>query len=140
MAQYLYKGSLIGIEGRIQTRNYDNQQGHRVYVTEVVTESVQFLESKNKDSNNAYASQLNSNPYTANGNTYTSQSSSNPYTANGNTYASQLNSNPYTANGNTYASQSSSNPYATNGNGLNSDSGIKDSTGNLDICADDLPF
>ena len=70
MAQYLHKGSLIGVEGRIQTRNYDNQQGQRVYVTEVVTESVQFLESKNASSqqygnNNAYAqpSPMQSNPY-----------------------------------------------------------------------------
>lgn len=47
MAQYLHKGSLIGVEGRIQTRSYDNQQGQRVYVTEVICDSVQFLESKN---------------------------------------------------------------------------------------------
>ena len=40
MTQYLHKGSLIGLEGRIQTRSYDNQQGQRVYVTEVVAESV----------------------------------------------------------------------------------------------------
>lgn len=52
MAQYLHKGSLIGVEGRIQTRSYDNQQGQRVYVTEVVTESVQFLESKNASNQN----------------------------------------------------------------------------------------
>ena len=54
MAQYLHKGSLIGVEGRIQTRSYDNQQGQRVYVTEVLTDTVQFLESKNAQSNNAY--------------------------------------------------------------------------------------
>ena len=46
MAQYLHKGSLIGVEGRIQTRSYDNQQGQKVYVTEVITDSVQFLEPK----------------------------------------------------------------------------------------------
>ena len=51
MTQYLHKGSLIGLEGRIQTRSYDNQQGQRVYVTEVVAESVQFLEPKNAQSN-----------------------------------------------------------------------------------------
>ncbi len=50
MAQYLHKGSLVGIEGRIQTRSYDNQQGQRVYVTEVVSDSVQFLEPKNAQS------------------------------------------------------------------------------------------
>ncbi|MCR0532297.1 single-stranded DNA-binding protein [[Clostridium] innocuum] len=43
---YLHKGSLIGIEGRIQTRSYTNQQGQKVYVTEVVCDNVQFLESK----------------------------------------------------------------------------------------------
>lgn len=46
MTTYLHKGSLIGVEGRIQTRSYDNQQGQRVYVTEVQCESVQFLEPK----------------------------------------------------------------------------------------------
>lgn len=44
-ANYLHKGSLIGIEGRLQTRNYEGQDGKRVYVTEVVADSVQFLES-----------------------------------------------------------------------------------------------
>lgn len=44
--QYVKKGSLVGIDGRIQTRNYENKEGQRVYVTEVVCESVQFLEPK----------------------------------------------------------------------------------------------
>ena len=47
MAQYLQKGALIGIEGRIQTRSYEDKDGKRVYVTEVLADSVQFLESKN---------------------------------------------------------------------------------------------
>ena len=37
---------MIGITGRIQTRNYENQQGQRVYVTEVVADSFQLLESR----------------------------------------------------------------------------------------------
>lgn len=45
-ANYLKKGSLAGVDGRIQTRHYDGQDGKRVYVTEVVAESVQFLEPK----------------------------------------------------------------------------------------------
>lgn len=45
-ANYCRKGSLIGITGRIQTRHYDNQEGRRVYVTEVVAETVRFLETK----------------------------------------------------------------------------------------------
>lgn len=44
---YLHKGSLAGVDGRLQSRSYDNQEGRRVFVTEVVCESVQFLEPKN---------------------------------------------------------------------------------------------
>ncbi len=44
--RYCSKGSLVGVEGRIQTRSYDNQQGQKVYVVEVVCDSVQFLETR----------------------------------------------------------------------------------------------
>ncbi|HFO0253027.1 TPA: single-stranded DNA-binding protein [Staphylococcus aureus] len=44
---YLSKGSLAGVDGRLQSRNYENQEGRRVFVTEVVCDSVQFLEPKN---------------------------------------------------------------------------------------------
>ncbi|WP_433745988.1 single-stranded DNA-binding protein [Falsibacillus pallidus] len=47
VANFLKKGSLAGVDGRIQTRNYEGQDGRRVYVTEVMAESVQFLEPKN---------------------------------------------------------------------------------------------
>ena len=42
-AQYCQKGAIIGVIGRIQTRHYDGQDGKRVYVTEVVAESVKFV-------------------------------------------------------------------------------------------------
>ncbi len=45
-ANYCKKGSVIGVTGRIQTRNYENQDGTRVYVTEVVAEGIKFLSSK----------------------------------------------------------------------------------------------
>jgi single-strand DNA-binding protein len=45
-SQYCKKGSVIGVTGRIQTRHYDNQEGRRVYVTEVVAEGVRFLSPK----------------------------------------------------------------------------------------------
>ncbi len=45
-ANFTHKGSLVGIDGRIQTRNYENQQGTRVYVTEVVADNFSLLESK----------------------------------------------------------------------------------------------
>ena len=46
LANWAKKGVLIGITGRIQTRSYDNQQGQRVYVTEVVADNFQLLESR----------------------------------------------------------------------------------------------
>ena len=47
--RYCSKGSLVGVEGRIQTRTYDNNQGQKVYVTEVICDSVQFLNTKQQD-------------------------------------------------------------------------------------------
>ncbi|EAC2526807.1 single-stranded DNA-binding protein [Listeria monocytogenes] len=49
VANFLKKGSLAGVDGRVQTRNYEGNDGKRVYVTEVVAESVQFLEPKHND-------------------------------------------------------------------------------------------
>lgn len=46
-ANFLRKGSLTGIEGRIQTSSFDGQDGKRVFMTEVVADSVQFLEPRN---------------------------------------------------------------------------------------------
>lgn len=46
LANYAHKGSLIGIEGRIQTRTYDNKQGQKIYVTEVIAENFSLLEPK----------------------------------------------------------------------------------------------
>ncbi|MBC6389231.1 single-stranded DNA-binding protein [Lactobacillus kunkeei] len=53
-ANFTHKGALVGIDGRIQTRNYENQQGQRVYVTEVVVENFALLESRkdNQQTNN----------------------------------------------------------------------------------------
>lgn len=52
VCKYLNKGRLVAVEGRIQTRNYDNNEGKKVYVTEVVALNVQFLESKNSGNPN----------------------------------------------------------------------------------------
>ena len=52
LANWAKKGSLIGVTGRIQTRNYENNDGQRVYVTEVVAETFQMLESRNQQSSN----------------------------------------------------------------------------------------
>ncbi|HEM5177947.1 TPA: single-stranded DNA-binding protein [Streptococcus suis] len=50
LANWAKKGALIGITGNIQTRHYDNQQGQRVYVTEVIASNFQLLESRNNQS------------------------------------------------------------------------------------------
>jgi len=50
-ANYLRKGRLTAVEGRIQVRSYDNNEGRRVYVTEVVADNVRFLESPNSAAN-----------------------------------------------------------------------------------------
>ncbi len=49
---YLSKGQLAGVDGRIQSRSYENQEGKRVYVTEVVADSVQFMDSKGSNQQN----------------------------------------------------------------------------------------
>lgn len=46
IANYMKKGSQVGVDGRIATRSYENKNGQMVYVTEVVADNVQFLESK----------------------------------------------------------------------------------------------
>lgn len=51
---FLKKGNLTGVDGRIQTRSYEGQDGKRIYVTEVVAESVQFLEPKNSGQSNDF--------------------------------------------------------------------------------------
>lgn len=68
LANFTRKGVLIGIEGHIQTRSYDNQQGQRVYVTEVLVESFSLLEPKNKDTNKDSSNQYNNNQSNSNSN------------------------------------------------------------------------
>ncbi|SHH73539.1 MULTISPECIES: single-stranded DNA-binding protein [Virgibacillus] len=46
LANYMNKGSMVGVDGRVQTRRFEGQDGKTVFVTEIVAESVQFLETK----------------------------------------------------------------------------------------------
>ena len=64
ISKYFKKGSLIGIEGRVQTRNYDAQDGTKRYVTEVVVENIEFVGSKNDNgsSSNAYVDEPSQEP------------------------------------------------------------------------------
>lgn len=77
-ANYLRKGSLVGVTGRIQTGSYDNKDGQRVFTTEIVADSVQFLEPKPSNTQNTQnnastgygqASNTNTPNYNSNANT-----------------------------------------------------------------------
>lgn len=107
---YLKKGNLTGVDGKLQSRSYDNQQGQRVFVTEVICDSVQFLEPKNSNQ------QQNTNPY-ANQNT--------------NPYAQQQNQQQYQQNNQYNQTQQYTQPQTNP---------FSNATGPVDIQDDDLPF
>lgn len=62
VAQYCSKGSLVGVDGRLRSRTYDNAQGQRVFVVEVQGDSVQFLETRAQRERNA---QMQTNDFSA---------------------------------------------------------------------------
>lgn len=62
VSKYLFKGSLAGVDGRIQSRNYENNEGRRVFVTEVVADSVQFMDSKGSNQQNNQSQQQGQAP------------------------------------------------------------------------------
>lgn len=79
LANYARKGTLLGVTGRIQTRSYDNQQGQRVYVTEVVADNFQLLESKKADSSqNTQGSGVSNSQTNNNANTQQNRNSAQP--------------------------------------------------------------
>ena len=63
-SNFTHKGSLVGVEGRIQTRNYENQQGQRVYITEIVVDNFALLERRQGPNNGSSQQQGN---YPSNG-------------------------------------------------------------------------
>ena len=58
-SKYFKKGQQVGIIGRIQTRNYDDKDGKRVYTTKVVAEHVYFADSKKEENANPFAEPAN---------------------------------------------------------------------------------
>lgn len=123
VANFVKKGSLVGVDGRLQTRNYENQQGQRVFVTEVQAESVQFLEPKSsRNTGNNGGNTGNNGGYSSNNGGY--NSSKNDF-GNGNGGG---NNNSFGNNGNNQGSQNFGNdPFANDGKPI-------------DISDDDLPF
>ena len=82
LANYTGKGSLIGIVGRIQTRNYEGNDNKRVYVTEVVADSFTFLESKKQHEGNGSNGQSTSYKSNDNNRTQASNNGFNDYKKN----------------------------------------------------------
>lgn len=120
-AQFTRKGSLIGIEGSIQTRNYDNQQGQKVYVTEVLAENFSLLESKAVTQSRPAANDSSKN--------YGTQ----PSFENNNTDPFGQNNTVNNQNNSSY--QNNENPFASNSNFEE-----KGSNQSMNITDDDLPF
>ncbi|WP_203663763.1 single-stranded DNA-binding protein [Lacticaseibacillus sp. 53-4] len=92
LANFTHKGSLVGVEGHIQTRTYDNNQGQRVYVTEVVVENFALLESKNAQAAPDTTNQPQTAPQQTGGSSYmqqpkpaqtSPQTSNDPFASNG---------------------------------------------------------
>ncbi|MCA1011821.1 single-stranded DNA-binding protein [Halobacillus halophilus] len=94
LANFMNKGSLVGVDGRLQSRSFDNQEGKRVFVTEVVADSVQFLESKGSSSQGG--SNRGGSGYQANQN---QQPSGNNFGSNNNNNNNQRDEDPFADNG-----------------------------------------
>lgn len=84
-ANYLRKGRLAAVEGRIQIRSYETNEGRKVYVTEVIADNVRFLESANRGQGNANQSggnsgqQQNNNAHGSGGSTYGNRGNADPF-------------------------------------------------------------
>lgn len=100
-ANFTHKGSQVGIEGRIQTRNYENQQGQKVYVTEILAENFSLLEPRNTTSrlegdresfNGGHVNTFNGNK---NANTSGNFENSDPFMSNGDVFNVQEDDLPF---------------------------------------------
>lgn len=125
LANFVHKGSLVGIDGRIQTRNYENQQGQRVYVTEVVVDNFALLEPRSAR-NNSNNQQGGNAPQQNNGN-------NNPFD---NTNSNNSNPNP----NNNVGNNANNNNNGNGGQQNNSNDPFANSGDSIDISDDDLPF
>lgn len=84
-ANFTHKGSLVGVDGRVQTRSYDNQEGNRVFVTEVVVENFSLLESRQESENyrNSHSNNNQQSNTQQQNNQRTQQSRNDPFKSNG---------------------------------------------------------
>lgn len=133
------KGSLVGIDGRIQTSSYDNQQGQRVYRTDVIVENFSLLESR-AESERRDSGSGNSNQ-ASNYNNNSNQSSQSPFgnnNSNDNGYGNNSANN--NSNYNNSNNNSNNNNQSNNSNSNNNGDPFADKSKPIDISDDDLPF
>lgn len=96
LANYTQKGSQIGVSGSIQTRNYENGQGQRVYVTEVLVENFDLLESRKNDDNGVLRnSNINTQNFNKNQNLVGNFANNDQFTAKGDVFDVQDDDLPF---------------------------------------------
>ncbi|KRN98697.1 single-stranded DNA-binding protein [Companilactobacillus kimchiensis] len=150
-ANFTKKGSLVGIDGRIQTSSYDNQQGQRVYRTDVVVENFSLLESRAESERRGSEGSNNSNQAPSyNNSNQSSPSSYGNNNSNNNSYnnssnAGSGNSSNYNNSNNSSSTSSNSNNNNNNNNQSNNSNNnmtdpFADNSKPIDISDDDLPF
>ena len=79
LEQYVHKGDRIAVSGSIRTRNYEDNHGKKVYVTEVLANHVEFIETKREMQSDSPSVQNKSNSYNGWGNTYDLDNSELPF-------------------------------------------------------------
>ncbi|RAV00141.1 single-stranded DNA-binding protein [Paenibacillus sp. YN15] len=124
-ANYLRKGRLAAVEGRIQVRNYENNEGRKVYVTEVIADNVRFLESANRGEGGGAPRE----DYQGGGNSGSGGNRSGGYGGGGGGYNNNSGGNYGNSGGNNNGGNRGSNadPFSDDGKPI-------------DISDDDLPF
>ncbi|WP_342538479.1 single-stranded DNA-binding protein [Sporosarcina sp. FSL K6-1540] len=84
VANFLKKGSLVGVDGRIQTGSFEGSDGKRVYTTEVVADSTQFLEPRSSSSESGQAARDTNTPsYTQDAQNRAETTSEDPFSTDG---------------------------------------------------------
>lgn len=138
-ANHLNKGRLVAVEGRIQVRNYENSEGKRVYVTEVIADNVRFLDYKKDDEGGGGAGDQQQSGRSGN-------SGGNSGASSGRTGGSNSggNNSGRGNSGNTGGNSGNAGGGGRGGNGGNSGRGGRDPFSDdgrpIDISEDDLPF
>lgn len=126
VANFLKKGSLAGVDGKVQTRNYEGQDGKRVYVTEILAESVQFLEPRSANGGaNGGGYSNNNNDGGGQQQSYSTSNTGGGFNQqNDNSYGQQNQQQPQSQS---YQAPRNADPFASDGKPI-------------DISDDDLPF